>query len=59
MHGIAINCNNDLSPFSTIIPCGIRSHGVTSLSQELGQEVTTEAFITGLINSFHKVFENA
>ena len=56
MHGIAINCNNDLSPFSTIVPCGIRSHGVTSISQELGRVVTVEDFAPALIRGFQTVF---
>lgn len=56
MHGIAINCNNDLSPFATIVPCGIRSHGVTSLSQELGRDVSVEEFAPALIRGFQTVF---
>jgi lipoyl(octanoyl) transferase len=40
MHGFEINCNADLSAFERIIPCGIRDAGVTSLSQELGRDVT-------------------
>jgi lipoyl(octanoyl) transferase len=56
MHGIAINCINDLSPFSSIVPCGIRSHGVTSLSQELGRPVTVKEFTPALIRGFQKVF---
>ncbi len=39
-HGFAINCNPDLSAYDRIVPCGIRDAGVTSLSQELGREVT-------------------
>ena len=31
-HGIAINVNPDLAHFDGIVPCGIRSHGVTSLA---------------------------
>lgn len=30
-HGISINLNPDLSHFGSIIPCGIRDHGVTSI----------------------------
>jgi lipoyl(octanoyl) transferase len=56
MHGIAINCNTDLSPFSTIVPCGIHSHGVTSVSQELGRVVTVEDFAPALIRGFQTVF---
>ncbi|GAA2184552.1 hypothetical protein GCM10009785_32940 [Brooklawnia cerclae] len=40
MHGLALNCNNDLRPFGRIIPCGIEDAGVTSISQELGREIT-------------------
>ena len=31
MHGFAFNGSIDLSLYSTIVPCGIREHGVTSL----------------------------
>jgi lipoyl(octanoyl) transferase len=40
MHGLEINCNADLDAFGKIIPCGIRDAGVTSLSAELGRDVT-------------------
>ncbi|MFC0113117.1 lipoyl(octanoyl) transferase LipB [Kibdelosporangium aridum] len=40
MHGFEINCNADLSAFDRIVPCGIRDAGVTSLSWELGRDVT-------------------
>lgn len=34
MHGVAMNCANDLRPFGTIIPCGITDAGVTSIESE-------------------------
>ncbi len=37
-HGFALNVNNDLAPFSGIVPCGITDGTVTSLRQELGRE---------------------
>ena len=37
MHGFALNINADLSMFSTIIPCGIRDRGVTSLQKLLSE----------------------
>ena len=32
-HGFAININNDLEKYKTIIPCGIKDKGVTNLTQ--------------------------
>lgn len=40
MHGFAINCNNDLAPYGQIIACGISDAGVTTITQELGRDVT-------------------
>ena len=39
-HGVALNCNPDLTAFDRIVPCGISDAGVTSLSAELGTEIT-------------------
>jgi lipoyl(octanoyl) transferase len=40
MHGFAINCDVDLSWYDRFVPCGIADAGVTSLSRELGRDVT-------------------
>jgi len=42
MHGFALNVNPDLSAYSKIIPCGIADAKVTSLSAELGRNVTID-----------------
>ncbi|MGE5720149.1 MAG: lipoyl(octanoyl) transferase LipB [Nocardioidaceae bacterium] len=42
MHGFAINCDVDLGWYDQFVPCGIDDAGVTSLSEELGRDVTVE-----------------
>lgn len=37
-HGFALNVENDLQGFETIVPCGIADAAVTSLKHELGAE---------------------
>ncbi len=56
LHGIALNCENDLSPFDAIVPCGIQGYGVTSLSQELGRSVSVEEAKGAAIRAFETVF---
>ncbi|MFD2792329.1 lipoyl(octanoyl) transferase LipB [Promicromonospora vindobonensis] len=44
MHGLALNCDADLTAFDRIVPCGIPAEDadVTSLSAELGRKVTVD-----------------
>lgn len=39
LHGLSFNCNS-MDGFGAIVPCGIRDAGVTTLTRELGREVT-------------------
>jgi lipoate-protein ligase B len=57
MHGIALNCSNDLTPFDWIVPCGIQGYGVTSLSRLLGREVTPAEAARVMIEAFQAVYE--
>lgn len=40
LHGVAMNCNPDLSAFGTIVPCGLPDAGAGSLTGELGREIS-------------------
>ena len=51
-HGISINVNNDLAPFSHIIPCGITDRGVTSIEEQLGDPVDIDALAYSLAYHF-------
>ena len=42
MHGFALNCNNSLDPYETIIACGIRDATVSTLSLLLNREITPQ-----------------
>ena len=42
MHGFGLNVGPDLSGFAAITPCGIEGVTMTSLSRELGREISTE-----------------
>ncbi len=45
MHGFALNCDVDLGWYDRFAPCGIADAAVTSLSRELGREVTVDEVI--------------
>ena len=55
LHGLSINVDPDLSHFQGIVPCGIKEHGVTSLS-DLGLPVSMTDLDIALTKSFSKVF---
>ncbi len=59
LHGFAFNVNTPLEYFNYIIPCGIadKDKSVTSLAQELGQEVDIEEVKAKLRRHFAEVFE--
>lgn len=56
MHGFALNVNNDLRLFQTIVPCGIADRPVTSLQQVLGRDVPMEQVKQAVARAFERVF---
>jgi len=59
MHGFAINCNPDNTWFDRIVPCGIRDAGVTSLSNELGREISVLDALPVVEKHLHGVLTSA
>jgi lipoyl(octanoyl) transferase len=57
MHGFALNCNNDLSWFDRIVPCGIRDAGVTTMSKEIGRDISIDDVADSAEFHLHRVFD--
>jgi len=55
MHGFALNCDPDMSAFANMIPCGIPDAGVTSLSAELGRDITVDEAIEPVEKAMRRV----
>ena len=72
-HGLALNCDIDLSWFSNIVPCGIQvknielkivltkfcaqGAGVTSLSRQLGVRISVDDVTGSLVSHFSRTFQ--
>ena len=54
IHGIAVNCVNDLSPFGLIVPCGIQARPVTRLADHVPAD--PPALKTALAEAFAETF---
>lgn len=54
-HGIALNNDIDLTLFDSIIPCGIKGVGITSI-EKLDREVEMSILKEKFIENFNKVF---
>ena len=56
LHGFALNCSTDLSWFDAIVPCGLADHGVTSLTEVAGRDVTVAEMAPLVSAQFQRVF---
>jgi lipoate-protein ligase B len=55
-HGLALNVNPSLEPFSWINPCGLQGVGVTSMQQEAARIVNMAEVRRAFKNGFQEVF---
>ena len=56
-HGFALNVMTDLDYFKLIVPCGITSGGVTSLSRATGRPVAMADARAAIVTHFCEVFD--
>ncbi|WP_405731755.1 lipoyl(octanoyl) transferase LipB [Streptomyces sp. NBC_01537] len=59
MHGFALNCDPDNTAYDRIVPCGIRDAGVTSLSNELGRDVSVREVLPVVEKHLRAVLDTA
>jgi lipoyl(octanoyl) transferase len=57
MHGFALNCSNSFDAYETIVACGLADAGVTSISRELGHEVTPAEVVPLIERHFPRFLE--
>jgi len=58
-HGFAFNVTTNLDFFKLIVPCGIETRGVTSLSRAAGRCVSMHEAEAAIVRNFAAVFDRA
>jgi len=56
-HGFALNVTTDLDAFRTIVPCGLRHTGITSMVKCLGTSIEIDKITHLLCREFARVFD--
>lgn len=59
LHGFAINCDNTLTGFGAIIPCGITDAGVTTVSEVVGADVSPADLVDAVASAFAAEYADA
>jgi lipoyl(octanoyl) transferase len=58
MHGFALNCNNSLDPYETIVACGISDAKTTTLSKLVGREISPSEVLKIVKAKFQPIESN-
>jgi lipoyl(octanoyl) transferase len=58
MHGFALNCNNSLDPYETIVACGISDAKTTTLSKLVGREISPSEVLKIVTAKFQPIESN-
>ena len=58
-HGLSLNVNVDLEPFSWIQPCGLQGVSMTSVKRELGREIPMKAICRAVKEEFNSTLNLA
>ena len=56
MHGFAVNCDNSLTAFGGIVPCGITDAGVTTVSEVVGRDVSPRDVLGTIVDVFQREY---
>lgn len=59
MHGLSLNVHNALDGFRAIVPCGFADLQVSTLSRELGRDVTLDEAINALVARVPRLFDES
>lgn len=55
-HGLALNVTGEMSPFSAIVPCGLKECDVTSMAKETGAAVSVASVEQIMVRRFENIF---
>ena len=58
MHGFALNLRPDMKYFNSMIPCGIFEYGVTSMYNQLLEDISLNSMMEEIACNFNKIFKD-